>query len=136
MKKKIAILGSTGSIGGSLLKIVSKNKNNFDIILLTANKNYRKLLKQTKNFKVKNVIITNEESFIKFNKINKNKNIKSYNSFKYLHKIFAKKIDYVMSSIIGLDGLDPTVQIIKYTKIIAIANKEAIICGWNLIKKK
>tara|TARA_B100001564_G_C20644235_1_gene673639 strand:+ start:598 stop:1761 length:1164 start_codon:yes stop_codon:yes gene_type:complete len=136
MKKKIAILGSTGSIGGSLLKIVSKNKNNFEIILLTANKNYRKLLTQTKYFKVKNVIITNEESFVKFNKLNKNKNIKSFNSFKYLDKIFTKKIDYVMSSIIGLDGLDPTVQIIKYTKIIAIANKEAIICGWNLIKKK
>jgi len=53
-----------------------------------------------------------------------------------LDKIFKKKIDYVMSSISGLEGLVPTFKIIKYTKNIAIANKEAIICGWNLIKKE
>ena len=53
-----------------------------------------------------------------------------------LNKIFKKKIDYVMSSIVGLDGLNPTFKIIKFTKKIAIANKESIICGWNLIKKE
>ena len=47
-----------------------------------------------------------------------------------------KKIDYVMSSITGLNGLKPTMNIIKYCKIIAIANKESIICAWDLIKKE
>ena len=47
-----------------------------------------------------------------------------------------KKIDYVMSAIVGLDGLLPTFKIIKFTKKIAIANKESIICGWNLIAKE
>ena len=75
MKKKIAILGSTGSIGKSLLKIIKKNKkNNFQIILLTANNNYKELLKQTKEFKVKNIIIKNKLSYEKLKKINKNKN--------------------------------------------------------------
>ena len=55
---------------------------------------------------------------------------------KSFDKIFNSKVDYTMSSIIGLDGLYPTLEIIKYTKTIAIANKEAIICGWSLIKKK
>ena len=137
MKKKIAILGSTGSIGKSLLKIIKKNKKeNFQIILLTANKNYKELLKQTKIFKVKNVIINDKLSFEKFKSINKNKDLNIYNNFNELDKIFKSKLDYTMNSIVGLEGLEPTLQIIKYTKAIAIANKESIICGWNLINKK
>ena len=57
MKKKIAILGSTGSIGKSTLEIVKKDKKNFDIVLLTANNNYRKLIQQAKQFQVKKVLI-------------------------------------------------------------------------------
>ena len=59
MKKKIAILGSTGSIGKSLLDIIEKDKKNFEIVLLTANRDYKNLLKQAKKFNVKNLIITN-----------------------------------------------------------------------------
>ena len=136
MKKQIAILGSTGFIGKTLLDLLSTNKNKFEIILLTANKNYRELYKQSKKFKVKNLIITNKKSYSALLKINKNKKIKIFNNFNNFNKIFKKKVDYVMSSIIGLDGLEPTVQIIKFTKKIAIANKESLICGWNLINKR
>ena len=66
MIKKVAILGSTGSIGRTLLKIIKKNKKNFEIYLLTANKNYKELLRQTTQFKVKNVIIVDKIS-TKFN---------------------------------------------------------------------
>jgi len=134
MKKKIAILGSTGSIGKTLIEIIKKNKKNFDIVLLTADKNYKELLKQAEYFKVKNLIITNEKSFrdLKKKKLSKINIFNNYNSF---NNIFKKKIDYVMSSISGIDGLEPTLKIIKHTKKIAIANKEAIICGWHLIKK-
>ena len=59
MKKKLAILGSTGSIGKNLLSIIDNNKNNFEILLLTANKDYTSLFNQAKKFKVKNLIITN-----------------------------------------------------------------------------
>ena len=134
MKKKIAILGSTGSIGKNLIEIIKKDKKKFKIELLTANKNYKEILNQAKVFGVKNLIITNRESFQKV-KRKKLKNIKIFNNFKSLDFIFKKKIDYVMSSISGIHGLEPTLNIIKYTKIIAIANKEAIICGWHLIKK-
>ena len=60
MKKKIAILGSTGSIGKSTLDIIRKDKKNFDIVLLSANNNYKKLIEQAKEFKAKNVLINNE----------------------------------------------------------------------------
>ena len=136
MKKKIAILGSTGSIGKTLLNIISRDKKNFDISLLSTNKNYVELLQQAKLFNVKNLIIIDKKSFEISKKQNKKKRFNIYNDFSSYNKIFKKKIDYTMSSIIGLDGLKPTLDIIKYTKQIVIANKESIVCGWNLIEKE
>jgi 1-deoxy-D-xylulose-5-phosphate reductoisomerase len=135
--KKIAIFGSTGSIGSSLLEIIKKDKKNFDIRLLTANKNYKKLIKQAKFFNVKNIIITDNNSFLNAIKLLKNTNVKVFNNLSSLNKIFNinNKIDYSMCAISGFQGLKPTLEIIKFTKTIAIANKESIICGWNLIKK-
>jgi 1-deoxy-D-xylulose-5-phosphate reductoisomerase len=136
MKKKIAILGSTGSIGRTLIKIIKKDKKNFEIKLLSANKNYKDLIEQAKLFKVKNIILINKDSYIAAKNILKNTNINIFNDFNSLNKIFRnKKIDYVMSAISGYEGLKPTLDIIKFTKKIAIANKESIICGWSLIKK-
>ena len=133
MKKKIAILGSTGSIGKTLIEIIKKDKKNFDIILLTAEKNYKEIYHQAKILNVKNLIITNKKSF---NELKKKKlgKIKIFNNFNSFNNIFKKKIDYAMSAISGIHGLEPTIKIIKHTKKIAIANKEAIICGWHLIK--
>ena len=105
-------------------------------MFVNSKKNYNLIIKQAKIFHVKNIIITDYQSY-KITKHNlKNRNINIYNNFDNFKKIFKKKIDYSMSSIIGLDGLYPTLNIIKYTKKIVIANKEAIICGWNLIKKE
>jgi 1-deoxy-D-xylulose-5-phosphate reductoisomerase len=134
MKKKIAILGSTGSIGKTLFKILLKEKKNFDIVLLTAHKSHNVLIKQAKVFNVKNLIITNKKSYEVLKKETRNTNIRVFNDFAKLNKIFKKKIDYVMSSVSGIQGLEPTIKLIKFTKKIAIANKESIICGWNLIQ--
>jgi len=135
--KKIAIFGSTGSIGSSLLKIIKADQKNFKIQLLTANKNYKKLIKQVKLFNVKNIVITDYNSFLITTKLLKDTKVKVFNNFDSLNKIFNtnNKIDYSMCAISGFKGLKPTLDIIKFTKTIAIANKESIICGWNLIKK-
>ena len=132
--KKIAILGSTGSVGKQTIDIIRKDKKNFKIYLLTANKNHRLLSKQIKEFKVKNVILTNKKSYLIIKKRFKKINI--LNKLDDLDKIAIPKLDYTMSSISGFNGLKPTIKIIKKTKIIAIANKESIICGWSLIKKQ
>ena len=136
MKKKIAILGSTSSIGKSLLSIIKNDKKKFEIKLLTANTNYKDLIKQAKKFNVKNIIITDPNSFNKAKIYCINKNLNVYQNFNDLKKILPKKLDYVMSAISGIEGLIPTFEIINRTKIIAIANKEAIICGWEFIKKE
>ena len=136
MKKKIAILGSTGSIGKILIEIIKKDKKNFEIVLLSAEENYKELIKQAKIFKVKNLIINNKNSYEKIKADRYSKKINIFNNFRDFKKIFKKKVDYTMSSISGIQGFKPTIEIIKHTKTIAIANKEAIICGWDLIKKE
>jgi len=135
MIRKVAILGSTGSIGKSLLKIINKNKKSFKIVLLTANKNNKVLLKQAIKFKVKNLIITNKKSYLKIKSM-KLKKINLYNNFDSLKQIFSNKVDYTMSAITGLDGLKPTFNMIKFSKQIAIANKESLVCAWNLINNE
>ena len=137
MKKKIIILGSTGSIGKNKIKIIKKDKKNFNIILLSTNKNVSEIIKQAKEFKVKNIIINNYSKFIETKKKYKKLDINFYNSFSILDKLFKKKeLFYSMISIVGIDGLKPSLQLIKYSKNIAIVNKESIICGWNLIRNQ
>ena len=114
-----------------MLSILLSEKKKFDILLLTANKSYLSLLKQAKKFNVKNLIITDFDSYNLAKKINKNPKIKIYNNFYHLNKIFSKKIDYTMSSITGLAGLEPTINLIKHTKKIAIANKSPLFVDGN-----
>ncbi len=137
MKKKIAILGSTGSIGRNTCKIINNSKKDFDVVFLSTNNNIKELYKQSINLNPKAVIIFNIKKFLKFKNKFIKKKIKVYNSFNDLKSsIIKKKIDYVMCSISGLAGLDSTINSINITKNIAIANKESIICAWNLINKK
>jgi len=134
MKQRIAIIGSTGSIGNSLLSLIKKK--NFNIIFLAANTNINTLFDQAKQFDVRNLVITNYQSYKHALILNKNKKIKIFNSFENLNKIINQKLDYVMSAFSGIDGLKPTYKIIKYTRKIAIANKESIICAWPILKKE
>ena len=135
MKKKIAILGSTGSIGQSTLDVISKDKKNFDVVLLTANNNYKKLIQQAKEFKAKNVIIYNNNFYLKVkNSLRKNKT-KVYFGNISLNKIIKKRIDYTMAAVVGIAGLQPTIDALKISRTVAIANKETIICGWDVLSK-
>ena len=135
MKKKIVILGSTGSIGKSTLEVLKKDKKNFDVILLSAKNNYRKLVKQAKEFKARNILIKNKNFFIKTKKLVNKSKIKVFSGNVPLKKIFSEKIDFTMSAVVGIAGLQPTVDAIKVSKTVALANKESIICGWHILEK-
>jgi len=135
MKKKIAILGSTGSIGKSTLEVIKKDKKNFNVVYLSANNNYKKLIQQAKEFNAKNVLIKNEKFYeIVRDSLKKNKT-KVFSGNTSINKIISGKLDYTMSAIVGLAGLQPTIDIIKVSKTVAIANKETIICGWEILSK-
>ena len=135
MKKKIALLGSTGSLGKILCNYIYNNLNRYDVKLLVANKNASELLRQAKKLKVKNIIIYNKVIFKKLS--NKKLKLNIFNNIEDFQNINKGKIfDYTLAAISGLNGLVPTFKIIKNTKIIAIANKESIICAWNLISRE
>ena len=136
MKKKIIILGSTGSIGQSTLKIIRANNNDFSIQLLSTNKNINKIFNQAKEFKVKNIIINNLKKYLEAKQKFKKKGFRIFNNFDDIDKIMKKsKVYYSMIAISGLDGLKPTLKLTKYSKNLAVVNKESLICGWSLIKK-
>ena len=132
MKKKISILGSTGSIGLSALDIVDKKRNLFNIDLLSANSNYKLISKQIKKYKPKIFVVKDQTIFKRIESKFKNNKVKILNSFNKVN--FKKKTDICISAIPGFSGLEPTIAFIKFSKKILIANKESVICGWNLIK--
>ncbi|MBA1337431.1 MAG: 1-deoxy-D-xylulose-5-phosphate reductoisomerase [Pelagibacterales bacterium] len=135
-KKKIVILGSTGSIGTSTLEVLKKEKSNFCIELLTANNNYKKLIKQAKIFKPKNVLIKNSTFKIIVEKNLIKEKIKVFSGDVSILNILKCKVDYTMSAIVGIAGLQPTLDAIKISRNVALANKETIICGWELLAKQ
>jgi 1-deoxy-D-xylulose-5-phosphate reductoisomerase len=133
MKKKICILGSTGSIGLSALEIISKDKKNFDVILLSGNNNYKLLISQAVKFKPKYIYSNNFFLTEKIKNFCKKNKIIIISDLNLLKKI---KFDITVSAISGIAGLLPTLNVIKFTKKILIANKESIICGWKFIHKE
>ena len=135
MKKRIIILGSTGSIGSTTIKIINRDKKAFKVILLTANKDYKKLFLQAKKIDCRNILIYDKKSYVLSLKKNKNNNLKIFNKIEDFTKILKKRVDYTMCSIAGLAGLKPTLDAIKFSYNVAIANKESIICGWNFIER-
>jgi len=134
MKKKICILGSTGNIGQLTLRIVEENKKDFRVLLISANKNHRLLLSQAKKFNPKYIFSTNDHLIEKINNFCKKKRITIIKDIKLINK--KDRFDISVCAISGMAGLVPTIDIIKYSKEIAIANKESIICGWKFIKRK
>ncbi len=136
MKKKVIIIGSTGSIGTKTYQIFKKDKKNFQVILLSTYSNVKKIIQQAEELGVRNIIINNVDKFNYAKKKFKNKKIKIFNNFENINKITKnKKIYYSMVSASGIDGLRPTLILSKYSKNLAIVNKESLICAWNIIKK-
>ena len=134
MKKKISILGSTGSIGLTSLKIIDNKINLFKPHLFSANKNFNLICKQIRKYKPKIFIISEKNIYHKIKKKFKNHKIKIENNFDSLN--IKEKSELTISAIPGIAGLNPTLKMMEITKKILIANKESIICGWELLKNK
>jgi 1-deoxy-D-xylulose-5-phosphate reductoisomerase len=133
MKQLISILGSTGSVGLSALSIVDKKKKYLKPFLLSANKNYKLISEQIKKYKPNIFIVNDIEIFKKIEHKFKKDKTKILNNFSSIK--LKKKSDITISAIPGIAGLKPTISMIKLSKKILIANKESIICGWNLIQR-
>ena len=134
MKKLISILGSTGSIGQTTLKIVDKKKNYFRPYFFSANKNLKRISKQIIKYKPHYFLINDKKVFKKVKKKYRKSNTKIINTISISN--IKKKSDITVAAIPGIEGLSPTLLMIKKTKKMLIANKESVICGWTLINKQ
>ena len=134
MKKNISILGSTGSVGLNTLKIIDKKKKYFKPFIFSANKNFKLISNQIIKYKPKYFIVNNKFFYQKIKEKFKNSKVKILNNY---DKIKLKSGNGVtVSAIPGIAGLAPVLKLIKLSDKVLIANKEAVICGWSLIKKK
>lgn len=135
-KKKIAILGSTGSIGRQALEVIAEHPEKFEVEVLSANSNSALLIEQAKLFRPNAVVITNEKKYKEVNEILFDLGIKVYAGEKSLEDIVeGDDIDIVLTALVGFSGLKPTIKAIQAKKTIALANKETLVVAGDLITK-
>ena len=132
--KKIAIFGSTGSIGESTLQVIRENPDLFEVVTLVAGKNIKKLIEQIKEFKPKNVYIISKENAEILRETFKNINIFCGDEgMEEISKL--TDFDISISALVGIAGLRPTYNMIKNGKTVALANKEVLVAGGEIIMK-
>jgi 1-deoxy-D-xylulose-5-phosphate reductoisomerase len=134
--KRIAILGSTGSIGTQTLEIISLFPDRFAVEVLTANNNVDLLIKQAKEFLPDSVVLANDTHYLKLTEALKDLPIKVYAGSRAIEQIVSSsEIDIVLTAMVGFSGLKPTIEAIKSGKVIALANKETLVVAGELISK-
>lgn len=136
MKKKIAILGSTGSIGTQALEVIEEHADKFQVEVLTANGNADLLIEQAIKFKPNVVVIADEAKYKKVEEALWEHDIKTYAGTAALAQVVEMEdIDVVLTALVGYAGLLPTINAIKAKKTIALANKETLVVAGELINK-
>jgi 1-deoxy-D-xylulose-5-phosphate reductoisomerase len=136
IKKQIAILGSTGSIGTQALEVISEHSDLFEVEVLTANNNSALLIEQAKKYKPNTVVITNEDKYKEVDDALFNLGIKVFAGQQSLEEVVeGENIDVVLTALVGYSGLKPTIHAIKSGKNIALANKETLVVAGDLITK-
>lgn len=133
-KKKIAILGSTGSIGTQALQVIEEHPDMYEAYVLTANNKVELLIEQAHRFMPEAVVIANEEKYLQLKDALSDLPIKVYAGADALCQVVQEQpIDIVLTAMVGFSGLLPTISAIKARKAIALANKETLVVAGELI---
>lgn len=136
MKKQIAILGSTGSIGKQTLEVIAEHPDLFDVYAITANRSADLLIAQAREFKPEVVVIADESFYDKVKDALADLPIKVWAGADALCQVVeAEPINIVVTAMVGFAGLRPTVHAIKAHKTIALANKETLVVAGGLIEQ-
>ena len=134
MKKRIAILGSTGSIGTQALDVIRQHKEHFSIEVLTAQQNADLLIEQALEFNPDTVVIVDESQYKKVKDVLDPRNIKVYAGTEALSQVVElDNIDMVLTALVGFAGLKPTIKSIESGKQIALANKETLVVAGEIV---
>ncbi len=135
-KKKIAILGSTGSIGTQALDVIEQQSHLYEAYVLTANNSVDRLIEQARKFVPATVVIANEAHYEKVKEALSDLPIKVFAGEEALCQVVQdENVDIVLASMVGFAGLRPTISAIKAKKVIALANKETLVVAGELINK-
>ncbi|CAN5481139.1 1-deoxy-D-xylulose-5-phosphate reductoisomerase [soil metagenome] len=135
-KKRIAILGSTGSIGKQTLEVIQSHSDIFEVEVLTAQNNATLLIEQAKEFKPNAVVIVNEDHYEMVRSALSGEDIKVYAGENALSAVVQMDtIDLVLTALVGYSGLKPTINAIEAGKTLALANKETLVVAGDLITK-
>ncbi len=136
MKKRIAILGSTGSIGKQALEVIEQNPEKFEVEVLTANNNVDLLITQAKKFQPNVVVIANPDKYEYVSGALQNEDIKVFAGADALNQVVQMDtVDLVLTAMVGYSGLLPTYNAIKAKKSIALANKETLVVAGEIITR-
>ena len=136
MKKRIAILGSTGSIGTQALEVVEQNPDLFEIDCLTANSNADLLIAQAIKFKPNSVAIADETKYQIVKEALANESIKVFGGYNSIVQLMSlDTFDLVLTAMVGFSGLEPTLAAIRNKKTIALANKETLVVAGDVVTK-
>lgn len=134
--KKIAILGSTGSIGVQALDVIRNNETQFEVEVLTSNNNYELLINQALEFNPNAVVIANDTYYNLVKEALAKTDIKVFSGSKAIEQVVEfDTIDIVLTALVGFAGLKPTINAIKAKKHIALANKETLVVAGEIVTK-
>ena len=136
MKKRIAILGSTGSIGTQALEVIEEHNDIYEAYVLTANNQVEKLIEQARRYQPEAVVIANEQHYNKLKEALTDLPIKVYAGMKALEEVVQdEQVDMVLTALVGFSGLRPTISAIRAKKPIALANKETMVVAGELVNE-
>ncbi|MCO5237006.1 MAG: 1-deoxy-D-xylulose-5-phosphate reductoisomerase [Chitinophagaceae bacterium] len=137
MKKRIAIFGSTGSIGTQALEVIAANPDKFEVEILTAHANSQLLVDQAKKFNPNAVVIVKEEKYPEVKEALAATDVKVFSGEKALGEVAAfDTYDMMLAAIVGFAGLKPTLQAIQSGKAVALANKETLVVAGDIVMQK
>jgi len=135
VKRKIALLGSTGSIGTQALQVIEEHPNLYEVYVLTANNQVEKLIEQARKFQPDTVVIANKNKYVQLKDALADLPIKVYAGPEAICQVVeATPIDLVLTAMVGFAGLLPTINAMKAGKTIALANKETLVVAGELIR--
>ena len=136
MKRRIAILGSTGSIGTQTLDVVRRHRDLFDVELISANNNTDLLAAQAREFDVNNVVVCNTEKYSGLAEALKDSDSKVFCGVDSLCSLVASAdVDIVVGAMVGFSGLRPTLAALEAGKIVALANKETLVAAGSIVTR-
>ncbi len=134
--KKVSIFGATGSIGTNACNIISNNLSKYKVEVLAANKNYKKLASKAKKLNSKYAVISDKRYYTLLKNELSGTKVKCLAGEDELINLADLKTDFTIAAIVGIAGLKPAYASIGKTKVLALANKEALICSGNILMNK